>query len=219
MLKMTEAGKQKVFAEDLAMIQSDEIRNFTIQVMATFPEHFWIQPGSSTGLYHPACTLVKSGLLVHIKRVVFFGKKLIRAHGWNIPSDKADRIISAMILHDGQKGGRGYGPYQNYENHPLLVQLRYYKSFSKNSEEVQIPPSEEEEWKVDIWQMIRFHMGPWSPKKAQKPLDKYSKNELIVYHADYLAAQKDLVTPVDYEIGNLELEYLETQDANFTMGE
>ena len=47
-------------------------------------------------------------------------------------------------------------------------------------------------------------MGRWSPKEIAKPLGKYTPHELCTYTADYLAATKELVTPVDNEKGGVE---------------
>lgn len=209
MLKLTEDGKKKVFADELAMIGSDEIRNFTLQVMDTFPEHFWTQPASTTGKYHPVCTLGRGGLLVHVKRVLFFVQALIRAHRWSPGSPDSDKLLSAAILHDGQKGGKGYGTYEDYENHPLLVQSRFLSPDA---------PDPTEEWQIDIWLMIRYHMGPWTPKSAWKPLNNYSEPQLILYYADYLAAQKYITTPVDGAIEKMGLVY-EEESPSFDDGE
>lgn len=200
--KLSEVDKQKVFAEDLATINSDEIRNFTLSVLQSFPWYFWTQPASTTGKYHPECTLGIGGLLVHTKRVLYFGKMLIRAHKLEVPSEQVDAIISAMILHDGQKGGIGYGSggYEERERHPLLVRERYLEVMEGRN-----PDSPW--WETVIWEMITHHMGPWSPEYIKKELKYYTDDEMIVYHADYLAAQKSLVTPVDGMIQAMNLEY------------
>lgn len=69
-MKLTKQSKEKVFEKTLALIKSEEKREWVKKVLGIFPEHFWTQPTSTTGKYHPACSNVRSGLLIHTKRVV-----------------------------------------------------------------------------------------------------------------------------------------------------
>jgi len=177
------------FHEDIDKIVAKDIQKFVKKVLWSFPNYFWTQPASSTGKYHPSCTVKEGGLLVHTKRVIWFGEKLIRAHKLEMKSD-ADLLMAAFILHDGQKGGKGYGNYDDYVNHPILVRERYIKS------EHNIKGENPEEAET-IFEIIKYHMGPWTPESVKKPMCFYSEMELIMYHADYMAAQKELSTPVD----------------------
>lgn len=204
MSKLTKVSKKNVFVEDIAKITDKQIQVFVEEVLGTFPEYFWTQPASSTGKYHPVCTLGKSGLLVHTKRVIFFGEKLIRAHNWQIGADLSNILMAAFILHDGQKGGKDYGTYEDYENHPLLVEERYRKAFPAKIQDGNTLSTEELD---QIFGCIKYHMGPWTPEVVKKPLDKYTELEIIMYHADYMAAQRDLETPIDDKIIKMELIY------------
>ena len=177
------------FEQDINKIVKSDIQSFVKKVLYSFPEYFWTQPASSTGKYHPSCTIREGGLLVHTKRVIWFGEQLIRAHRLERRLD-ADLLMAAFILHDGQKGGKGYGNYDDYTNHPILVRDRYIGS------EYNIKGENPEESET-IFEIVKHHMGPWTPPSVKKPMSAYSELELIMYHADYLAAQKDLATPVD----------------------
>jgi hypothetical protein len=203
MRKLSEESKIIVFADDIAKINSKEIAEFVKAVLVTFPEYFWTQPASTTGRYHPVCTLRESGLLVHTKRVIFFGEKLSRAHiSPYYRGDKSDILMAACILHDGQKGGKGLSTYDDYENHPLLVSKRFVKM--KSSADMEYT-----DWMGKIFDCIAYHMGPWTPELTRKPMSEYTELEIITYHADYLATQKDLQTPVDNFLESMNLVYEE----------
>jgi len=196
---LSKKSKENVFEKALSLIQDKEKRNWVKKVLTTFPEYFWTQAASTTGKYHPNCVNVKSGLLIHTKRVTWFALIFIRAFG--LESLDQDDIIAACILHDGWKGGKGCGErttsYQNYLDHPILVEKFYRQSF---------PEEKLENWQQRIFDLIKYHMGPWTPDLVKKPLEKYSILELSIYLADYFASRKELRTKVD-SFGDLKLEY------------
>lgn len=198
---LSSKSKEQVFEKTLALIKNDETCKWVKKILDIFPEYFWVCSASSTGKYHPACTLSTSGLLIHTKRVVWFALKFLSAFGNEINDETRDNVIAACILHDGCKGGKGKSSYEDYVNHPILVE-KYYKD--------QLGPLYEglEPWQQEIFTLIRYHMGPWSPESVKKPLEKYTKLEWIVYLSDFLASRKDLDTNVD-SFGNLQLEYEE----------
>lgn len=210
-MKLTKKSKEKVFEKTLALIESEEKREWVKKVLEIFPEHFWTQPASTTGKYHPACTNVRSGLLIHTKRVVWFAIrfmyafKYIEKPGRNqegylkhcvLKVDEYDNIIAACILHDGFKGGMGRSDYKTYEDHPILVEQHYKKAF---------PDEKLEPWQCVIFILINYHMGFWTPKFIRKSIEEYTTSELIVYLSDYFASRKELETKVD-SFG-MELEY------------
>lgn len=135
---------------------------------------------------HPACTIKKGGLIIHVKRVVYVANRLCK--GCGIVGINRDIILVASILHDIAKTpsfDRRF-TYADYENHPLNAE----KYFGKMSEDYSGVLAE-------IRKCIRYHMGLWTPVSIKKPIDKYTLREFIVYTADYMAATKDLVTPRD----------------------
>lgn len=197
MEKLSKKSKEKVFEKTLALIKNEKIRDWVKKVLNTFPEHFWTQPASTTGKYHPACVNVKSGLLIHTKRVIWFAIRFMNAFNINMISNR-DKIIAACVLHDGWKGGKGRSDYKAYVDHPILVERHYRKAF---------PNEELEPWQQDIFGLIKYHMAFWGPEsvKTEKSVEEYTSLELIVYLSDYFASKKELKTKVD-SFG-MELEY------------
>ena len=180
---------KNVLVEELNLIQSPEIKEWTAKTLQNAPDYFFIAQASSTGKYHPECTLGEGGLIIHVSRAVYIANRL--CGGWGITGIDKDIVISATILHDIAKVGRGSGSYADYENHPLNAE-KYFLNTTLSSE-----------IKNKINDCIKNHMGLWSPKSTIKPLKDYSLLELIVYTSDYIATTKDLVTPEDKKEGKI----------------
>jgi hypothetical protein len=205
-VKLSNKSKEKVFEKTLALIKSEEKREWVKKVLGIFPEHFWTQPTSTTGKYHPVCSNVRSGLLIHTKRVVWFAIRFMNAFKYiennQVTNIKVyDNIIASCILHDGFKGGKGQCDYKTYEDHPILVEQHYKEIF---------PNEKLELWQQEIFELIKHHMAFWGPKSVKKPIEKYTIPELIVYMADYFASRKELVTKVD--TFGMELKYEEDNE-------
>jgi 23S rRNA maturation-related 3'-5' exoribonuclease YhaM len=174
--------KHEIFNDEIVLIQAMDIRQFTIDSLNNAPDYFFEAPASSTGKYHPQCTLGKGGLVVHTKRVVFFANRV--CDGWGIVAGPRDIVLSASILHDIAKTGRGAGSFENYENHPINA-IKYLASLNT------------EPTKERIVNCIKFHMGRWTPASIKKNLEDYTILEFAMTTADFLAATKDVTTPKD----------------------
>jgi len=173
---------------ELNLIKSKVIRDWTIETLKNVPEYFYKAQASSTSKYHPTCTIKEGGLIVHVKRVVYFANRL--CEGWGIFKLDRDVTISACILHDIAKVGRNSGSYEDYVNHPLNAMKYYALDCELNKEPLNITIR-----RID--EAVRNHMGRWTPDTIKKEIVDYSLIELLVYTCDYLAATKTLGTPED----------------------
>ena len=178
--------KSDVLNDQLNLIASQFIREWTKATLEKAPDWFYNAPASSTGKYHPACTIVTGGLVIHTKRVVYIANKL--CGGMGISGIEKDMVISACILHDIAKTGKGgYGTFEDYENHPI------------NAIKLSAPADNSplQEYVPKIWELVKYHMSLWTPDPHKKSIKDYSLMELCVANSDYLATTKDLITPVD----------------------
>ena len=173
---------------ELNLIKRDVIRNWTEATLKNVPEYFWKAQASSTGKYHPACTIKEGGLITHVKRVVYLANRL--CEGWGLFELDRDVVIAACILHDIAKTSRITGSYQDFVNHPLNAHKYYALGCELNKE-----PSNTTIRLID--EAVRNHMGRWTPDCIKKDIVDYSLVELVVYTSDYLAATKTLATPED----------------------
>lgn len=183
------------FDKELALIENSRLRNFVHVTLSGVPDYFFKGPASSTGKYHPACTIKEGGIVVHVRRAVYFADRL--CSGWGISGNDRDRVIAATILHDIAKVGKGSGTYMDYENHPINA-IKYFAPIPTEL----YSDKDCEDLAADIEVIsscVQHHMGLWTPATIKKPLKDYTLLELAVYTADYMSSTKDLVTPKDGE--------------------
>lgn len=173
---------------ELNLITNELIREWTEKTLKNVPEYFYKAQASSTGKYHPACTIKEGGLITHVKRVVYLANRL--CEGWGIFKLDRDIAISACILHDIAKTSRLTGSYTDFVNHPLNANKYFPNTNKLNTEPNQTTIN-------IINECIRNHMGRWTPDAIKKDIVDYSLIELVVYTSDYFAATKTLVTPED----------------------
>jgi len=179
---------KNVLVKELNLIQDPLIKEWTSKTLANAPDYFYVAQASSTGKYHPSCTLGDGGLIVHVQRAVFFANRLCGMFGFD--QHNIDIVISATILHDIAKVGRGFGSMDDYTNHPLNAEKYFAKDCELNKEPNQTTTS-------IINNCIRLHMSRWSPEEVLIPLEDYSLVELCVTLADYLATTKEVQTSED----------------------
>jgi len=184
-IKKEESMKADVLDKEIALISNNAIREFVKKSLENTPDYFYIGMASSTGKHHPACTCKKGGLIVHVKRAIYFISRLCL--GLDIKGIDKDIVLAAGILHDIAKVDKNKSTYEDYENHPINA-CNYFAVDVVGLDDKILQK---------INNCICFHMGLWTPKCIKKPIEKYSKLEFVVYMADYLAATKDLVTPKD----------------------
>ena len=187
--------KWEVFTNEIDLINNEPIKKWVKETLNNSPDYFFTAWASSTGKYHPQCTCKDGGLLIHIKRAVYIANRL--CNGWGIQGLDKDMVLSATILHDIAKVGRGMGSFDDYENHPLNAE-KYFYGVEHKENILDVTKSGLDCQTISIINdCIRNHMGLWTPENAKKPLKDYTLLELLVYTSDYLATTKDLVTPKD----------------------
>ena len=185
--------KLEIFTWELNQL-SEPARNFLeYAIINIIPERFWWIPPSSSGRHHPICTRRKGGLVIHTKRVVYFAHQLIEAQ--QLPREANETIIVAAVLHDIAKKDK-YTDYETeYVNHPVIAAelLEDHKGELKRV----FAGDNFSNFFLQVCELIKYHMGPWTPDKIKKPLERYTIEEKTLYFADYLASRKMSGTPVD----------------------
>ena len=71
--------KSQVFHLEISQIKHPELQQWVRDTLQLTPEYFFKAAASSTGKYHPACTIKEGGLLVHVQRAVYFALQLCEA--------------------------------------------------------------------------------------------------------------------------------------------
>lgn len=178
--------KVKTFEEEIGLIRNETIREFVRATLRNVPDYFFTAQASSTGKYHPECTIKKGGLVIHVKRAVCLADRL--CNGWGIEGEDRDVVLAATILHDIAKC-ENYQNYEQYENHPINAKNIFVKVEGLADEIFE-----------KINSCVAHHMGLWTPESIKKPLKEYSLLELLVYTSDYYSAMKTLALPVDNKL-------------------
>lgn len=184
--------KSDILINEINLITNEKIRKWTIETLENSPDYFFKAQASSTGKYHPACTIKVGGLVVHVKRAVYLANHM--CEGWGLFGADRDIVIAATILHDiakvpNPKENSAF-TFADYEGHPLNAKKYYAK--------VDVLDDAAMDYNfMIIDSCIKYHMGLWTPKSIRKDIDQYSLHELIVYTADYLSSRKDLIPPKD----------------------
>lgn len=184
---VTPEEKVAVFEEQLKLIFSENVRNFTRLCIIMAPDYFFTDcPASSTGKYHPISELGWDGTILHTKKVFTVAYSLCR--GLDCENNR-DEIIAACIIHDLRKQGLERTGW-TVKNHPDLAAMLV--------EEIQ---KDTQILSDDSYNIIRncvgYHYGLWSSGKWKKPLRDYTNEELCVYLSDYIASKREI--EVKYE--------------------
>ena len=175
---------ENVFANELALIHNDFMREIAIKTLLAAPKQFWTAPASSTGKYHSADECLPMGLVLHIKRVCKSANFLAQdPEYWSeIKRDNFipyDGLIVSALLHDCVKSGKNWGLYTVTEHPQLAADL--VLEVNGNTLFAQA-----------VAQTIKTHMGwAWgdrvwgNPTNAPKTLC-----QKLLHRADMMASRK-----------------------------
>lgn len=196
---MTEQEKTETFRLELNCIQNPDIKKFTESMIGRLPDYFFEVPASSTGKYHPSYALGDGGLVRHTKAAVRIAIELFRCHTvtGKFSNIAQDKIIAALILHDGCKSGIEKQTY-TVARHPLEI-----VEFCDQQDDVK-GLIEEKDYS-DIMNNIATHMGEWTFdfKSKRKVLEEPTTGtQIFVHMCDYLASRKCLEFNFDAPLSN-----------------
>lgn len=186
MRKVTIEEKEKAFEEELKLIFSDTIREFTRLCIISAPDYIFVDcPSSSSGKYHPVDENSGSGNIIHTKRVFTVAYEMCRGLG---VEEHRDQILSSCLVHDAIKQGWKHTGH-TVRNHPALAA----ELVKRVQDDTQL--LDDESYNI-IRKSVGYHYGPWSSGEWKKPLSKYTFEELCVYVSDYVASKRCI--HVDY---------------------
>lgn len=175
-----EKQKVAVFAQELALIFNETIREFTRLCIISAPDYFFLDcPASSTGKFHPIDELGADGTVIHTKKVITTAYEFCTGLGC---AEHRDEVLAACLIHDLRKQGQSRSGHTT-RNHPDLA--------AKLVDEVQSATHllGEESYNI-IRNCVGYHFGLWSASPWLKPLDQYTREELCVYLSDFIASKR-----------------------------
>lgn len=178
---MTVEERINLFNREISYIFDKDLKIFAQCILENADEYFFNVPASSSGKYHPDFARGNGGLVRHTKAVVYFTNEIIRSEleFGTIDRHTADLMLVSALAHDIKKQGDGSGSH-TVKEHPTLAAEYVKNLWEENTNGI----SEED---IDfICSVIKSHMGPW-----QEPKPK-TRNQLIVYYADFIASRKEI---------------------------
>ena len=177
--------KHEVFLKEINYIKDNNYRNNIKILLDLLPDYFYEIPASSTGKYHPKCSLGTGGLVRHTKVAVRIAYELLKNQiiGCKFDEREKNLIIMCLLLHDGFKSGITKSKYTVFE-HPLLI-----AEFVKNNKDKTTLVDDDIEF---IASTVSSHMGEWNTSPYSDtvlplPKNKYQK---FVHMCDDLASKK-----------------------------
>lgn len=180
--KYTIEQKLAFFTDELNLIQNENIRKFTEDMLGKLPEYFYTCWAAKKATHHPDFARTEGGLVKHTISAVNIAYDLAtRNDMFKSCKEYSDHIVSALILHDGCKSGRGTGV-KYAVDHPLLVCDLIRENYKDKDTEL-------------ICSLISSHMGQWntnfgsSIEVLPKPQNVLQS---LVHLADYLASRRYL---------------------------
>ena len=180
MRKVTVEEKERTFDNELKLIFSDTVREFTRLCIISAPDYIFGEcPSSSSGKYHPIDEMSGVGTIIHTKRVFTVAYELCR--GLDCEKNRC-AILSACLLHDLVKQAwKCVG--HTVKNHPDLAACLV----GRVQKDTQLLDDK-------VYNIIRnsvgYHYGPWSINPWKKPMSEYTPEELCVYMSDYVASKR-----------------------------
>lgn len=175
--------------EIIDTIENDDMKKFAEELVKTIPPYWYDVPASSTGKYHPAYAVTKSGLAKHTAAVVRFLNHTFNVECMNTwTSRERDMLRIAAMMHDTRKSGSQEefeaNKYTKF-NHPLLAAavIRGFVGQYLSENEIEC-----------IATTIESHMGAFNKDKNSDltlPLPK-NRFQKLLHWADYLASRKDI---------------------------
>lgn len=187
----------EVFDDEIDLIRDPNYQAMVSAVLLAVEEdtklgpQFFMNPAAKSVVkgvsHHPDVCRVQGGLVLHVKRTIAAATEICKSLDLSVL--QKDIVYSALLLHDifksedfkahGRKGAEFVSKVMAQpENLDVLKKITYYGLGL-------------------VCSCIAHHMGPWTEEAIRKSLEKYTLMEMATYQADYMAARRDVVMPID----------------------
>jgi hypothetical protein len=176
----------EIFRKHLDMISVGSVKEFTEFALSNVPDYFWTINASTSGSSHGGETLVE-----HIQGCLFLAEIVIRQFKGHWTERQNCQLLSALLLHDGWKCGfpgkeerytkediKIKGMSDNYigklkssKEHPEIAYQQVFRLASKFNLNARKNGKKQIGAKnlQPILNSIRYHYGPWTVSKLDKP--------------------------------------------------
>ena len=196
---MDKSYKRKVFSLLAEKFETDEIKNYFLDMCEEIPDYIFTMPSSTSGKYHNPKQCERFGqlyhvfmfasILEHLLRLEHVKNNIIDEWGHTEQAVMRDLIRCVPAFHDAIKCGWNGSRY-TVQNHPMLA----HDWVLNTTVEHDIDDLD----KGIIAKMCAAHSGEWNTnKKGEEIMPKPKRYiEELIHECDILASRPDL----DYKI-------------------
>ena len=209
---MTREEKQKIFEPLSRNFETEQFKNYFMDMVAEIPDYIFTMPSSTSGKFHNATQCQTYGQIYHVYMFDSILNHRLRLKGNKeqfVTPEERDAMRCVPTLHDAVKCGWNGSKY-TVQDHPLLAA----KWILETKVEHDIPM----EYKQMIADMCEAHSGEWNKSRSGQVIMSEPRNprEFFIHECDILASRADLdyIIPDELKIALRENAKVELPDIN-----
>lgn len=168
--------------------ETDEFREYFLDMVEQVPDYIFTMPSSTTGKYHNKTQCQPFGQLYHIFMFQSILEHLLRLKG-NKDRFSTKEVRDAMrcvpMFHDAVKCGWNGSQY-TVQDHPVLASRWVFSSSVAHDVDFK--------WKQVIADMCAAHSGEWNKNRSGEEIMPEPRNEMefLIHECDILSSRVDL---------------------------
>lgn len=204
---MTKEQKQKIFEPISRNFETDEFREYFLDMVAEIPDYVFTMPSSTSGKFHNKTQCQTYGQIYHVymfDSILNHRLRLkINKELYSTPEER-DAMRCVPAFHDAVKCGWNGSQY-TVQDHPLLAAHWVMETQTEHK----IP----DEYRKMIADMCEAHSGEWNKSRSGQVIMSEPRNprEFFIHECDILASRADLDYIIPDELKNLLEGNAETQ--------
>ena len=185
---MDKEYKRKVFGLIADKFETDEIREYFLDMCEEIPDYIFTMPSSTSGKYHNQKQCERFGQLYHIYMFSSILEHLLRLEHirekWNKPEAR-DCMRCVPVFHDAIKCGWN-GSLYTVQNHPMLAHDWVLQTKTEHNIS--------DGMKKYIAGLCASHSGEWNKNKSGEEImpKPKSDSEKLIHECDILSSRPDL---------------------------
>lgn len=185
---MLREDKQRVFEPLSRNFETEEFKNYYMDMVAEIPDYIFTMPSSTSGKFHNATQCQMYGQVYHAYMFDSILNHRLRLKGnkelYSTPEER-DAMRCVPVFHDAVKCGWNGSKY-TVQDHPMLAAQWVIDTKVEHD----IP----REYKKMIADMCESHSGEWNKSRAGQILMSEPRNhrEFFIHECDILASRADL---------------------------
>ena len=191
--------KRKIFRLLAENFETEEMKNYYLDMAEKIPDYFFTMPSSTSGKYHNKTQCQPFGQLYHIFMFDSVVNHRLRLKGnqekFSDPMVR-DCMRATAGLHDAIKCGWN-GSTHTVPEHPMLAA----EFVRKTHVEHDIPP----EYKEIIAGMCEAHSGQWNTNRKKEVIMPEPRNdmEFFIHECDILSSRNDIDMVIPEALSNV----------------